>query len=94
MVEQASVAEIAQAIGAYVEKNPDAQDTLEGIVQWWLPELEDKPRAALIKQALNQLVADGLIAAHTGKDAQILYRAKRCATESTRRGENINGNVR
>ena len=79
-MQQASVSEIAQAIADYVVKNPEAQDTLDGIVEWWLPE-KNKPRTALIKEALDELVADGLITAHKAKDAQILYRATRRATE-------------
>lgn len=81
MMQQASVSEIAQAIVEYVEKNPEAQDTLDGIVEWWLPQFQTKPRMA-IKEALDELVAAGLITAHKGKDAQILYRATRRATQS------------
>jgi len=80
-MQQATVSEIAQAIAAYVEKNPEAQDTLEGIVQWWLPEARHQTRA-LIKEALDELVAEGLITAHKAKDAQIFYRATRRANSS------------
>jgi Fe2+ or Zn2+ uptake regulation protein len=80
-MERASVSEIAQAIAAYVERNPEAQDTLEGIIQWWLPEAHHQARTAQIKEALDELVAAGLITAHKAKDAQILYRATRPATE-------------
>jgi hypothetical protein len=79
---EANVAEIARAIADYVGKNPQAQDTLEGIIQWWLSEVEHKPRVALIKQALDELVAGGVITAHKAKDAQILYRVARSTTES------------
>jgi hypothetical protein len=81
-MQEASVSEIAQAIAHYVGKNPEAQDTLEGIVQWWLPEVQNKPRTALIKEALNELIAEGLITAYKAKDAQILYRVTRSTTES------------
>jgi hypothetical protein len=84
---EASVAEIARAIADYVGDNPQAQDTLEGIIQWWLPEVEHKPRVAVIKQALDELVAGGLITAHKAKDAQILYRAARGSTESRETSE-------
>ncbi len=80
-MQQASVSDIAQAIAAYVEKNPEAQDTLEGIVQWWLPEGQSPARTALIRQALEELVAEGLITAHKAKDAQIFYRATRRAKD-------------
>jgi hypothetical protein len=76
-MEEASVAEIAQAIRDYLGANPEAQDTLEGIVHWWLPELDNKARAAVVKKALDELVAAGLISAHQGKDSQISYRVSR-----------------
>jgi len=81
-MQAASVLEIAEAIARYVEKNPEAQDTLEGIVQWWLVDMESKPRTALIREALDELIAEGLITAQKGMDTQILYRAMRGATES------------
>ena len=87
---EASVAKIARAIADYVGNNPQAQDTLEGIIQWWLPEVEHKPRVAVIKQALDELVAGGLITAHKAKDTQILYRAARGPTESTATSEDTN----
>ena len=58
----------------YLRKNPDAQDTLSGIVQWWLPEDGVTPRTAAIKEALDELVREGLVIEHEGKDTQISYR--------------------
>jgi len=71
-----SVAETVRAILDYLRKNPKAQDTLPGIVQWWLADLPVKPRAAIVKQALDNLVCDGFLSEHKGKDAQISYRMK------------------
>lgn len=70
----ASVSETAQAILGYLRKNPEAQDTLEGVAQWWLPDSQRHPRTATIKEALRELVDAGLISEHRGKDAQISYR--------------------
>ena len=81
-MQEASVSEIARAIASYVEKNPEAQDTLEGIVQWWLPEAQHPTRIALIKKALDELVGEGLLTAYKAKDAQIFYRATRRAYQS------------
>lgn len=65
--------QIARAILEYVRQNPEAQDTLAGITQWWLPE-EMRTRRALVRDALRDLVANGLILEHKGKDAQVHYR--------------------
>jgi len=65
---------VAQAILDYLRKHPEAQDTLAGITEWWLPEQEVKSRTATVKEALDELVEAGLISEHKGKDAQISYR--------------------
>lgn len=65
---------VAKAILDYLRKHPEAQDTLAGIAEWWLPEQAVKSRTATVKEALDELVAAGLICEHKGKDAQISYR--------------------
>jgi len=71
-----SVTETVRAILDYLRKNPKAQDTQAGILQWWLTDLPAKPRDATVKQALDTLVRDGFLSEHRGKDAQISYRMK------------------
>ena len=71
---EATVSEIARAILNHLHKHPEAQDTLAGIVQWWLPAQEIKPRTATIKVALSELIAAGLVTELEGKDEQISYR--------------------
>jgi Fe2+ or Zn2+ uptake regulation protein len=71
---EATVSEIARAILEHLRKNPEAQDTLAGVVQWWLPSHEINPRTATIKDALDELVATGLVTEFEGTDAQISYR--------------------
>jgi hypothetical protein len=78
---EASLSEIAREILDYLRKNPEARDTLEGVVQWWLPEPEIKRRTAAIKDALDELVGAGLLGEHIGKDAQISYRITRQGLE-------------
>jgi hypothetical protein len=68
--------QIARAILEYVRQHVEAQDTLEGITQWWLPE-EMRTRTALVRDALMELVAQGLMLEHKGKDAQLHYRINR-----------------
>jgi hypothetical protein len=40
----------------YLYDNPDAQDTLEGIVQWWLLERDIRRQYTLVRQALSDLI--------------------------------------
>ncbi len=72
-----SIDETVRAIMEYLRQNPDAQDTQDGILQWWLTELPTKPRDATVKKALDDLVRAGLLSEHKGKDAQISYRMRK-----------------
>ena len=69
--------QIAYDILAYMAENPDAQDTLEGIVGWWLSEQEVKSNTALVGEALTELVNRGLILARRCKDARTYYKVNR-----------------
>jgi DNA-binding PadR family transcriptional regulator len=65
---------IAQAILDYLRKHPEAQDTIAGVAEWWLPAQGFKHQITSVKDALDELVAEGLISKHQGSDAQISYR--------------------
>ncbi len=72
-MQETNVSEIAQEILDHLRKHPQAQDTLEGIGQWWIPSRMLSGSAA-IKDALDELVDVGLITELLGKDAHISYR--------------------
>ena len=65
---------ISNEILAYLVDHPRAQDTLEGIVEWWLLERQIKFQTARVKEALINLVAKGLILEKKGPDSKIHYR--------------------
>jgi hypothetical protein len=71
---EVSRSHIARAILDYLLEHPDAQDTLAGIAEWWLPEEKMKTRSAIVKDALDQLVAEALVLERRGKDLQTHYR--------------------
>ena len=66
-------AAVARRILAYLIENPDARDTLPGIVEWWILEQEIKAQTTVVKEALTDLVARELIKELTGKDSQTHY---------------------
>ena len=68
-----SASRVARAILQYLHKNPDAQDTLAGIAEWWLPK-QITTQATTVKEALALLMADELVLEVKGKDAQCHYR--------------------
>lgn len=64
---------IAHDVLNYLLDYPEAQDTLEGIVGWWLLERNIESRTIQVKEALEELVAKGLILERKGSDSQIRY---------------------
>ena len=66
--------QIGNEILAYLVENPKAQDTLEGIVEWWLLERKIEFVTASVKEALSELVGKGLILEHKGLNSQTHYR--------------------
>jgi hypothetical protein len=58
----------------YVAKNPNAQDTLEGIVEWWLLDRYTAVNIARVKKALEELVSAGLMLERRGKGSRIYYK--------------------
>lgn len=69
--------QIIRAILEYLSKNPNAQDTLLGIAQWWLPEEQIKTNITALNDALNELVSRELILQSKGKDSQLHYRVNK-----------------
>jgi len=66
---------IEDEIIAYLGENPDAEDTVEGVVQWWLLEQRIQRTTAEVKAALDELVARNLVEVRQGTDERIYYRA-------------------
>jgi hypothetical protein len=66
-------AAIASDILAYLDEHPQAQDTLEGIAQWWLMEQRIKQVISGVRSALSELVHEGLVLEYEGADGQARY---------------------
>jgi hypothetical protein len=66
---------IALQILRYMEKHPQAKDTIEGISQWWLAHEGDRYRLNEVEHALSRLVAEGLILTSERKGSARCYSA-------------------
>ena len=64
-------AALARKILGYLERHPQAQDTLEGIAQWWLLEQEIRVQISRVKASLDWLVKGRLVARRRGVDGRI-----------------------
>jgi len=77
--------QIGNEILAYMVENPKAQDTLEGIVEWWLLERKVEFVKVSVKEALSELVAKKMILEKKGPDSQIHYRINRKKQEEIKK---------
>ncbi len=65
--------QISHEILAYLVEHPEARDTLEGILEWWLLERKIKRQKDQVKEALAELIAKGLVLEHKGGNSQTQY---------------------
>lgn len=75
--------EVCHYILAYLSENPDAGDTLEGILAWWLMNQTIKFEMQNVSEAVASLVAEGLIVERKGRDSRTIYKVKQ--TKENRR---------
>ena len=66
--------DVKNRILAYLERHPEAQDTLHGIIQWWLMEQEIRYQGDLVEEALKDLVQRGVIIEIVTTGSHLRYR--------------------
>ena len=69
--------EIAREILTYLADHPDAGDTLEGIMQWWLMQRRIQNQIVLVEKALNELVHDGYVKKNAYANLEARYSIKK-----------------
>lgn len=72
----ADAAVVAAHVEEYLKLHPRAADTLAGIAAWWIPGGVWIRREA-VQQALNALVAGGVLQTRRLPSGQLLYSARR-----------------
>ena len=65
---------LAREILSYLAEHPQAQDSLEGVMQWWLLEREIRRWTVQVRAALAGLVADGLVLERQVGSGRMVYR--------------------
>ena len=76
---------IADEILGYLVKHPEAQDTLEGITEWWLLEQRIRSAVAEVDGVLHNLVADDLLVTRQCADGRTYYGLNRAKEREIRR---------
>jgi hypothetical protein len=68
-----TTSQLAYDILAYLVEHPMAQDTIEGIVEWWLLTQEVEKRTVAVKAALAELVTQGFVLERQGREGRVYY---------------------
>ena len=63
----------AQEILDYLARHPNAQDTIEGILQWWVLDSCIRSWAAKIAETVAKLVEQGFLEEKPSPDGQTFY---------------------
>ncbi len=66
--------QIARAILSYLADHPEAQDTLDGIVQSWFPGQGNKFKPTMVQEVVKDLVLEGTILETKIQDSPAVYR--------------------
>lgn len=61
-VRETEVIRTAEEILAYLKRHPEAMDTLDGIVRWWIPRQRIEESVQTVHKALDYLVKKKQIA--------------------------------
>jgi len=69
--------EVERAVLAYLHRHPDAADTLDGIVSWWLPQQRYETERERIERVLSVLVERGELRCDRLPDGAVLYALNR-----------------
>jgi hypothetical protein len=69
---------------SYLTHHPDAGDTFDGIMEWWLLEQRIRFEMRNVFEAVASLVAEGLILEHVGPGSLVTYRVNRTREQAIR----------
>jgi|ERR1051325_1073321 hypothetical protein len=72
--DQDHVWEVALKILRYLDNNSKAADTVEGILEWWLPKQSMYEEKRVVEQALERMVSRSFLLAMQSSDARKHYR--------------------
>lgn len=65
--------EIETAVLSYLDRHPNAADTLDGIANWWLPQQRYITAQVRIQAVLQKLVSRGVLQLRRLPDGAALY---------------------
>ncbi len=66
--------QVVNEILTYLAENPRAEDSLDGIIQWWLTDHKILYQTNLVKEVVNDLVNRGILIARENRGPLVQYR--------------------
>ncbi len=72
-----SLGPVALQILAHLSWHRDAQDTVEGITEWWSLEQRIRVRTTALQEGLAELVDRRMVVEQRGRDGRTHYKANR-----------------
>jgi hypothetical protein len=76
---------LADKVLAYLMQHPQAQDTVEGIAEWWLLEQGIRYAVGDVEAAMSALVGNGFLVARQCNDGRTYFRLNRDQEREIRR---------
>lgn len=67
---------LTSAITLYLKAHPNAADSVEGIMQWWLPQQHRPVDVNELQSVLDHLVGSGMLARTPLLDGRMLYTSR------------------
>jgi hypothetical protein len=58
----------------YLSRHPEAEDTMEGILHWWVLDACIRSWSPRLGETLAQLVMQGFLESRTAGDGRVFYR--------------------
>jgi hypothetical protein len=76
--------DIARDVLAYLSEHPLAQDTLEGVVEWWLLQQHVQRWTPRVEAVLAKLVSEGLLLERKDQDERSHYQLNKSNLQAIR----------
>ena len=71
--EDQEIASIANEIRNYILAHPNAADSLEGVIKWWLMRQRFESATDRVQKALDYLIAEGLVSKKAVASGRVVY---------------------
>lgn len=72
-IEVSNKMHVANEIEKYLDYHPNAADTLEGIIKWWISRIRLEETIEVVSEALSILESKGIVTKRDSADGRKIY---------------------